>query len=391
MSPSIVPSGNFAELNRTVTGMVLKANDRLTSCTCHDEFRGPRSDYVRQFFVHHPFYSWYTLDTVDLENTSCLKISEIEWTCFSTTICPRSKVSKSSSLPILAIPTINSEQPQYALLPLTNHRGAIQTHQDIPAETVSKNNSVPVTTPSCHVRSTNQDTLYQAGPITSGHIYKLDMGWRNASRSVSQRRPASIVDRKFREQQKVVRNQQEFEKERERLDREFQLEKLRLESERLKGLTSTPQAKVSIYELTKVEMKNGDIALCLTLFERQAKRVGIGNRHWVSALLALMPSEINQLMAREAEEKFDDYDYIKDIFLKGGFKLSAEIFWQKFVKHQRNPAQYWRDFVFEITSYFEEWLGGLGVNDFEGLKNLMITDKLKQRVPGDVREQFVDN
>ncbi|GFT08930.1 hypothetical protein TNCV_4104381 [Trichonephila clavipes] len=29
--PSIVPSGNFAELNRTVACMVLKANDRRTS------------------------------------------------------------------------------------------------------------------------------------------------------------------------------------------------------------------------------------------------------------------------------------------------------------------------------------------------------------------------
>ncbi|GFW32480.1 uncharacterized protein TNCV_676391 [Trichonephila clavipes] len=28
--------------------MVLKANDRRISCPCHDEFRGPRSDYVRQ-------------------------------------------------------------------------------------------------------------------------------------------------------------------------------------------------------------------------------------------------------------------------------------------------------------------------------------------------------
>ncbi|GFU10126.1 hypothetical protein TNCV_3449211 [Trichonephila clavipes] len=46
LTPSIVPSGNFAELNRTVTCVVLKANDRRTSC--HDEFRGPRSDYVRQ-------------------------------------------------------------------------------------------------------------------------------------------------------------------------------------------------------------------------------------------------------------------------------------------------------------------------------------------------------
>ncbi|GFX23374.1 RNA-directed DNA polymerase from mobile element jockey [Trichonephila clavipes] len=75
-------------------------------------------------------------------------------------------------------------------VPLTNHSNAIQTQQDIPAETVSKNNSVPVTTPPCHVRSSNQDTLYQAGPTTSGPIYKLDMGWRNASRSVSQKRPA---------------------------------------------------------------------------------------------------------------------------------------------------------------------------------------------------------
>ncbi|GFU49556.1 transposable element Tcb2 transposase [Trichonephila clavipes] len=48
VSPSIVPSGNFTELNRTVNCMVLKANDRRTSCPCHDEFRGPRSDYVRQ-------------------------------------------------------------------------------------------------------------------------------------------------------------------------------------------------------------------------------------------------------------------------------------------------------------------------------------------------------
>ncbi|GFW75336.1 CCHC-type domain-containing protein [Trichonephila clavipes] len=199
-----------------------------------------------------------------------------------------------------------------------------------------------------------------------------------------------VEDRKLREQQEVVRKQQEFEKERERLDREFQLEKLRLESERLKGLTSTPEAKVSIYELTKVvpkfEMKDGDIVVFLTLFERQAKKLGIEKRHWVSALLALMPSEINQLRAHESEEKFDDYDYIKGILLKR-FKLSAENFRQKFVKHQRNPAQSWRDFVFEITSYFEEWLG---VNDFEGLKNLMITDQLKRRVPGDVREQFID-
>ncbi|GFT25870.1 retrovirus-related Pol polyprotein from transposon opus [Trichonephila clavipes] len=71
--------------------------------------------------------------------------------------------------------------------------------------------------------------------------------------------------------------------------------------------------------------------------------------------------------------------------------LNCRDFSAEFCKNQRDPAQSWHDFVFEITSYFEEWIGGLGVNDFEGLKNLMTTDQLKWRVPGDVREQFVDN
>ncbi|GFV82624.1 hypothetical protein TNCV_1618531 [Trichonephila clavipes] len=41
------------------------------------------------------------------------------------------------------------------------------------------------------------------------------------------------------------------------------------------------------------------------------------------------------------------------------FKKSPETFRQKFMKHQRIPARSWRDFVFEITSYFEEWLDGM--------------------------------
>ncbi|GFU16373.1 hypothetical protein TNCV_775101 [Trichonephila clavipes] len=71
------------------------------------------------------------------------------------------------------------------------------TTQDFPAETVFKKISDSVATPSCHVRPTNQDTLSQAGSPTSGHIHNLDMGWRNASRSVSQRRPASSAERKL--------------------------------------------------------------------------------------------------------------------------------------------------------------------------------------------------
>ncbi|GFW18367.1 hypothetical protein TNCV_1183951 [Trichonephila clavipes] len=91
--------------------------------------------------------------------------------------------------PPLLINSNASVQPIECLLsqchrPIT--AGPFRHLQEIPAETEGKNNSVPVTTPPCHVRTTNQDTLYQAGPLTSGHIYILDKGWRNASRSISQ-------------------------------------------------------------------------------------------------------------------------------------------------------------------------------------------------------------
>ncbi|GFW21316.1 transposable element Tc3 transposase [Trichonephila clavipes] len=59
-------------------------------------------------------------------------------------------------------------------------------HIDFPAKTVWKKILDLVATPPCHLRSTNKDTLTQAGPFTQGLNYKLDMGWRNASRSNSQ-------------------------------------------------------------------------------------------------------------------------------------------------------------------------------------------------------------
>ncbi|GFU03967.1 retrovirus-related Pol polyprotein from transposon opus [Trichonephila clavipes] len=75
-----------------------------------------------------------------------------------------------------------------------------------------------------------------------------------------------------------------------------------------------------------------------------------------------MPPDITQLIARESEDKFDNYDYIKEVLLKR-FKMSPETFRQKFMKHQRIPARSWRDFVFEITSYFEEWLDGMEIRE----------------------------
>ncbi|GFU77878.1 retrovirus-related Pol polyprotein from transposon opus [Trichonephila clavipes] len=192
-----------------------------------------------------------------------------------------------------------------------------------------------------------------------------------------------LEERLERESEEKIQQQREFELEKMRLE----IERSRFDSENLSPL------KTNVSDLIKIipnfDIRDGDIVLFLTLFERQAKHIGVEKTNWVSALLARMPPDITQLIARESEDKFDNYDYIKGVLLKR-FKMSPETFRQKFMKHQRIPARSWRDFVFEITSYFEEWLDGMEVRDFKSLKDLIITDQLKKRVPGEIREHFVD-
>ncbi|GFV46609.1 hypothetical protein TNCV_4191 [Trichonephila clavipes] len=57
-------------------------------------------------------YSWYTPETVNVESPSYLTILEFERLMrYAPTIYPRSKASELGSLPILATPTTNLEQP----------------------------------------------------------------------------------------------------------------------------------------------------------------------------------------------------------------------------------------------------------------------------------------
>ncbi|GBM30353.1 hypothetical protein AVEN_21472-1 [Araneus ventricosus] len=103
----------------------------------------------------------------------------------------------------------------------------------------------------------------------------------------------------------------------------------------------------------------------------------------------LLPSDIVQFIARESEETFDNYNYIKDVLLKR-FKLSPEEFRKKFLHHQKNLEKSWREFTFEISNYFQEWIEGLKLDSFDKLKNLIITDQIKRWVPLEAKDHSLD-
>ncbi|GFX28122.1 SCAN box domain-containing protein [Trichonephila clavipes] len=60
-------------------------------------------------------------------------------------------------------------------------------------------------------------------------------------------------------------------------------------------------------------------------------------------------------------------------------------------EHQKSAEKSWRNYAYELNSYFTEWIVDLQVKTFKQLKDLLITEQLKYRVPVEVREHFPDD
>ncbi|GFQ99229.1 uncharacterized protein TNCT_701281 [Trichonephila clavata] len=72
------------------------------------------------------------------------------------------------------------------------------------------------------------------------------------------------------------------------------------------------------------------------------------------------------------------------------FKLTAEKFRELFSRHRKSPNGTWKDYYFEVRSYFEGWLNEFKIDTFEGLKNLMIVDRMKKRCASECKEHYLD-
>ncbi|GBM94570.1 hypothetical protein AVEN_198320-1 [Araneus ventricosus] len=120
------------------------------------------------------------------------------------------------------------------------------------------------------------------------------------------------------------------------------------------------------------------------MFECQTLTTEIEESEWAS-----QPLKLSQIIIKKPEEKMKDYLHIKGVLLER-FKMKPETFRVNFTQHQRQSGALWKELVFKLKNYLEWWLNGVKVNDFETLKNLMITDKIKRRVPPEVKDHILD-
>ncbi|GFX07448.1 SCAN box domain-containing protein [Trichonephila clavipes] len=125
-------------------------------------------------------------------------------------------------------------------------------------------------------------------------------------------------------------------------------------------------------------------------FELKAELAQVPKKDWVAYLLAVLPAELSNMLAREPTERANNYDFVKDLILKR-YRLNSEKLKQCFYRHQKSAEKSWRNYAHELNSYFTEWIAELQVKTFEQLKDLLITEQLKYRVPAEVREHFLDD
>ncbi|GFV01043.1 uncharacterized protein TNCV_1009641 [Trichonephila clavipes] len=110
-------------------------------------------------------------------------------------------------------------------------------------------------------------------------------------------------------------------------------------------------------------------------------------QQWVVYLVGLLPTEVSNLITKESFADAQDYYKVKQILLKR-FKLSAEKFRQMFSRHTKDPVKTWRDFYFDLQTYFDGWLKESKVTTLEELKDLIVADQIKKKAPQDYKDHF---
>ncbi|GFV87551.1 SCAN box domain-containing protein [Trichonephila clavipes] len=118
-------------------------------------------------------------------------------------------------------------------------------------------------------------------------------------------------------------------------------------------------SKIQLTQITtKFDEKHDEISLYLINFGRKAELAQVPKKDWVAYLLAVLPAELSNMLAREPTERANNYDFAKDLILKR-YRLNSEKLKQCFYRLQKSAEKSWRNYAHELNSYFTEWIAEL--------------------------------
>ncbi|GFX09336.1 retrovirus-related Pol polyprotein from transposon 17.6 [Trichonephila clavipes] len=144
-----------------------------------------------------------------------------------------------------------------------------------------------------------------------------------------------------------------------------------------------------IFELQKLQLITDTSTTSDSNMPKQLTFLKGPIQQWVVYLVRLLPTEVSNLITKQSFADAQDYYKVKQILLKR-FKLSAEKFRQMFSRHTKDPVKTWRDFYFDLQTYFDGWLKESKVTTLEELKDLIVVDQIKKKTPQDYKDHFLN-
>ncbi|GFX34210.1 uncharacterized protein TNCV_2894171 [Trichonephila clavipes] len=208
--------------------------------------------------------------------------------------------------------------------------------------------------------------------ILKSEGYDVDFTKECLNRIISDRKELELRAERDRENQRI-----------------FELQKLQITIDTSTTADSN-MPKLELHKLLPIfDPKTTDVTIFLDLFERQLTFLKVPVPQWVVYLVGPLPTEVSNLITKESVVDAQDYYKVKQILLKR-FKLSAEKYRQMFSRHTKDPVKTWRDFYFDLQTYFDGWLKESKVTTLEELKNLIVADQIKKKAPQDYKDHFLD-
>ncbi|XP_041461220.1 uncharacterized protein LOC121412474 [Lytechinus variegatus] len=120
-------------------------------------------------------------------------------------------------------------------------------------------------------------------------------------------------------------------------------------------------------------------------FEKVAVNLGWERSVWPTLVQSVLIGRAQEVYASLSVEEGGCYEQLKSSVLRA-YELVPEAHRQAFRNTKKGERDTYVDLVRKKVVHFERWLSSTGVNSFESLKELMLTEELKRSVSHELRQ-----
>ena len=176
-----------------------------------------------------------------------------------------------------------------------------------------------------------------------------------------------------------------FEREQKELDRELEREKLKFSATQASYTTYNRRSASSLMP----EFKERNVELFFEQFEKTAHVNKWPVDDWVNLIQSKLSGKAVEIYSSLPIEDLTDYTLVKQKVLDAYF-VTSEKLRQIFRASNKYSDETYLDFANRFVRMFDKWLSSEKTEDFEGLRNLILTEHLFSVMNNEIKTYFVD-